>query len=171
RVRGRGGVGDAADERVSLAQAATREGVRRRAPRLPNVAAASPLREAGLGRAASRDAVLHPRGAVRGDRAGHAQGAMIPDPWRDGVVAVVGLGRSGVAAARLLAREGARVYASDASDHPDAAAIAQLRDLPGVEVEVGRHDLDKIRAAVAVVLSPGVPPDAPPVGAARAAGV
>ena len=97
---------------------------------------------------------------------------MIPDPWRDGVVAVVGLGRSGVAATRLLAREGARVYASDASDHPDAAAaIAQLRDLTGVEVEVGRHDLDKIRAAVAVVLSPGVPPDAPPVGAARAAGV
>jgi len=86
---------------------------------------------------------------------------MIPDPWRDGVVAVVGLGRSGVAATRLLAREGARVYASDASDHPDAAAaIAQLRDLTGVEVEVGRHDLDKIRAAVAVVLSPGVPPDA-----------
>ena len=97
---------------------------------------------------------------------------MIPDPWRDGVVAVVGLGRSGVAAARLLAREGARVYASDASDHPDAAAaIAQLRGLTGVEVEVGRHDLDKIRAAVAVILSPGVPPDAPPVGAARAAGV
>jgi len=97
---------------------------------------------------------------------------MIPDPWRDGVVAVVGLGRSGVAAARLLAREGARVYASDASDHPDgAAAIAQLRGLTGVEVEVGRHDLDKIRAAVAVILSPGVPPDAPPVDAARAAGV
>ncbi len=97
---------------------------------------------------------------------------MIRDLWRDGVVAVVGLGRSGVAAARLLAREGARVYASDASDHPDAAAaIAQLRGLTGVEVEVGRHDLDRIRAAVAVVLSPGVPPEAPPVGAARAAGV
>ena len=31
-----------------------------------------------------------------------------------GEIAVIGLGRSGVAVARLLAREGARVYASDA---------------------------------------------------------
>ena len=98
---------------------------------------------------------------------------MIPAAWRgrDGVVAVLGLGHSGVAAARLLAREGARVYASDASDHPYAGAAAlALRTLPGVEVEVGRHDLAKIRAAAGVVVSPGVPPDAPPLAAAREAG-
>ena len=96
---------------------------------------------------------------------------MIPAAWRGGVVAVLGLGHSGVAAARLLAREGARVYASDASDHPYAgdAALA-LRRLPGVEVEVGHHDLAKIRAAAGVVVSPGVPPDAPPLKAAREAG-
>jgi UDP-N-acetylmuramoylalanine--D-glutamate ligase len=96
---------------------------------------------------------------------------VIPPAWRGGVVAVVGLGHSGVAATRLLAREGARVYASDASDHPYAgdAALA-LRRLPGVEVEVGRHDLAKIRAAAGVVVSPGVPPDAPAIAAARAAG-
>ncbi len=85
-------------------------------------------------------------------------------------MAVVGLGKSGVAAARLLAREGVRVYASDGSDHPYAAgALDALRALPGVEVEVGRHDLAKIRAAAGVVVSPGVPPDAPPVAAARQA--
>ena len=98
---------------------------------------------------------------------------MIPAAWRgrDGVVAVLGLGLSGVAAARLLAREGARVYASDASDHPYAGAAAlALRTLPGVEVEVGRHDLGKIRTAAGVVVSPGVPPDAPPLAAAREAG-
>jgi len=98
---------------------------------------------------------------------------VIPAAWRgrDGVVAVLGLGHSGVAAARLLAREGARVYASDASDHPYAGAAAlALRTLPGVEVEVGRHDLAKIRAAAGVVVSPGVPPDAPPLAAAREAG-
>src|SRR5437870_11844749 len=98
---------------------------------------------------------------------------LVPDDWRraGSVVAIIGLGKSGVAAARLLAREGARVYASDASDHPYAgeAALA-LRTLPGVEVEVGRHDLAKIRAAAGVVVSPGVPPDAPPLAAARAAG-
>ena len=97
---------------------------------------------------------------------------MIPDAWRRGVVAVVGLGKSGVAATRLLARADVRVYASDAADRPDDAdALPTLCELPGVEVEVGRHDLDKIRCAAAVVVSPGVPPDAPPLAAARAAGV
>ncbi len=96
----------------------------------------------------------------------------LPDAWRNGVVAVVGLGKSGVAATRLLAREGVRVYASDGSDHPYAGAAADaLRGLPGVEVDVGRHDLAKIRAAAAVVVSPGVPPDAAPLAAAREAGI
>jgi UDP-N-acetylmuramoylalanine--D-glutamate ligase len=97
---------------------------------------------------------------------------MIPDAWRHGVVAVVGLGRSGVAATRLLAGAGVRVYASDASDHPYSGdALAALRTLQGVELDVGRHDLAKIRGATAAVVSPGVPPDAPPLVAARAGGV
>jgi UDP-N-acetylmuramoylalanine--D-glutamate ligase len=97
---------------------------------------------------------------------------ILPDDWRAGLVAVIGLGKSGTAATRLLAREGARVYASDANAAPaESAAVAVLRGLPGVEVETGRHDLQKIRAAAGVVVSPGVPPDAPPLAAARAAGV
>jgi len=96
----------------------------------------------------------------------------LPDAWRKGVVAVVGLGKSGVAATRLLAREGVRVYASDGSDHPYGGdAAAGLRALPGVEVDLGRHDLAKIRSASALVVSPGVPPDAPPLAAAHEAGV
>src|SRR5467141_4439320 len=135
-----------------------------------------------MGRAAGRDAVLHPRRIERDDRARHAQGAMIerargglvPDDWRraGSVVAIIGLGKSGVAASRLLAREGVRVYASDASDHPYAGAAAEaLKGVPGVEVELGRHDLNRIRAAAGVVVSPGVPPDAPVLSAARHAGV
>ena len=58
---------------------------------------------------------------MRSDRAGDVEGALIPATWRRGVVAVVGLGKSGVAATRLLAREGVPVYASDASDHPYGA--------------------------------------------------
>ena len=99
---------------------------------------------------------------------------LVPDAWRrpGGVVAIIGLGKSGVAASRLLAREGLRVYASDASDHPYAGAAADaLRNVPGVEVEYGRHDLAKIRQAVGLVVSPGVPPDAPVLTAARHAGV
>ncbi len=97
---------------------------------------------------------------------------MLPEGWRGGTVAVVGLGKSGVAATRLLAREGARVYASDAAaTPPGSAAVELLRALPGVEVELGRHDLDKIGAARGVVVSPGVPPDAAPLAVARAKGV
>lgn len=99
---------------------------------------------------------------------------LIPDSWRrgGGVVAVIGLGKSGVAATQLLARNGVRVYASDASDHPYAGdAVTALRQLSGVEVDVGHHDLAKIRQALGVVVSPGVPPDAPPIAAARHAGV
>jgi len=99
---------------------------------------------------------------------------VVPDTWRRGgsAVAVIGLGKSGVAVTRLLAREGLRVYASDASDHPYAGAAADaLKGVPGVEVEYGRHDLSKIRHATGVVVSPGVPPDAPVLAAARHAGV
>ncbi len=96
----------------------------------------------------------------------------LPDGWRGGTVAVVGLGKSGVAATRLLAREGARVYASDAAaSPPGSAAVELLRALPGVEVELGHHDLAKIGAARGVVVSPGVPPDAAPLTVARAGGV
>lgn len=96
----------------------------------------------------------------------------LPEGWRGGMVAVVGLGKSGVAATRLLAREGARVYASDAAAAPPgSAAVELLRALAGVEVELGRHDLAKIGAARGVVVSPGVPPDAAPLASARARGV
>jgi UDP-N-acetylmuramoylalanine--D-glutamate ligase len=96
----------------------------------------------------------------------------LPDGWRGGTVAVVGLGKSGVAATRLLVREGARVYASDAAaSPPGSAAVELLRALPGVEVELGHHDLAKIGAARGVVVSPGVPPDAAPLTVARSGGV
>src|SRR5256712_4924168 len=127
-----------------------------------------------MGGAAGGDALLHPRRAVRGDRARDAQGAMIPEAWRrgEGEVAVVGLGRSGIAATRLLVREGARVYASDAAERPQhASGLQELGALPGVVVELGRHDLERVRRAVAVIVSPGVPPDAPPLATARAAAV
>ena len=99
---------------------------------------------------------------------------LVPDAWRrpGSFVAIIGLGKSGVAAARLLAREGVRVYASDASDHPYAGEAAEaLRGVPSVDVETGRHDLTKIRQAAGLVVSPGVAPDAPVLTAARHAGV
>lgn len=95
---------------------------------------------------------------------------MIPKAWREGEVAVVGLARSGLAAARWLAAQGLRVYASDASDSPTVHEAASALTGLGVATEVGRHDLPRIARAAAVIVSPGVPPTAPPLVAARDAG-
>ncbi|MGH7513946.1 MAG: UDP-N-acetylmuramoyl-L-alanine--D-glutamate ligase [Gemmatimonadales bacterium] len=84
-------------------------------------------------------------------------------------IAVVGLGKSGAAASRLLRHQGLSVYASDTGAGPayDAWA-AELRKL-GATVQLGGHDLARIARAAAVVVAPGVPPDVPPLAAARAA--
>lgn len=94
---------------------------------------------------------------------------MIPAAWRDHEVAVIGLARSGLAAARLLRSHGLSVYASDKS--PDLAQAAAEASTLGCSVELGGHDLARIARAGLVVLSPGVPPDAAPVAAALKAGV
>jgi UDP-N-acetylmuramoylalanine--D-glutamate ligase len=86
-------------------------------------------------------------------------------------IAVVGLGKSGVAATRLLRHEGLPVYASDVGGGPAYDAwSAELGDL-GAAVQLGGHDLARITGAAAVVVAPGVPPDVPPLAAARAAGL
>lgn len=88
-----------------------------------------------------------------------------------GEVAVLGLGRSGVAAARLLVAHGASVYASDAGATPAARVAAEALAVLGVAVDVGTHDLARIARAGTVVASPGIPPTAPPLRAAAEAGV
>jgi len=96
--------------------------------------------------------------------------AMKPE-WLRSEIAVVGLARSGRAVARLLARAGERVYASDSSASDELESTAGSLREDQVAVELGRHDLDRIAKASLVVASPGVPPTAPPFAAARAAGV
>jgi UDP-N-acetylmuramoylalanine--D-glutamate ligase len=90
---------------------------------------------------------------------------------RQGEFAVIGIGRSGMAASRLLRRAGCSVYASDAGrgDAVRQAAVTLERD--GASVDVGTHNLERIRHAAVVVVSPGVPPTAPPVRAAIEANV
>jgi UDP-N-acetylmuramoylalanine--D-glutamate ligase len=81
---------------------------------------------------------------------------------------VVGLARSGRAAARLLAsRSGAEVVGCDAGSPEGAEG---LRDA-GVEVHLDTDGLALLERARCVVKSPGVPRDAPPVAAARRRGV
>src|SRR5687767_11421834 len=76
-------------------------------------------------------------------------------------VAVIGLGASGVAAARLALAKGGEVYVSDSSaDAATSARGAELR-AAGASVDVGRHDVGRLAGAGLVVVSPGVPPSAP----------
>jgi len=95
---------------------------------------------------------------------------MTQDAWREGEVAVVGLGRSGDAAARLLRARGATVYASDAGRSAEMERLAESLRVAGVDVHLGGHDAARIARASLVVTSPGIPPDAPPMVAARRSG-
>ena len=85
-------------------------------------------------------------------------------------VTVVGAARSGIAAALLLVDRGARVTVTEANAQLDPDASKLLRSA-GVELELGEHRRETFTSADLLVLSPGVPPDQPPVAAARDAGV
>jgi len=86
-------------------------------------------------------------------------------------VLVVGLGKSGVAAAFFLKDKGARVTVSDAKTEDQLREhIPALLDR-GIVVEAGRHGERTFRDQDMIVVSPGVPYDEPHLQAARALGV
>jgi UDP-N-acetylmuramoylalanine--D-glutamate ligase len=95
----------------------------------------------------------------------------LPTAWTRGEISVLGLARSGRAAAELLRRAGADVYASDAGTDDTVAHAAGVLGKLGVTVQRGGHDLERIAKSALVVASPGIPPEAPPLAAARAANV
>jgi UDP-N-acetylmuramoylalanine--D-glutamate ligase len=86
-------------------------------------------------------------------------------------VLVVGLGKSGVAAAFFLKEHGARVTVSDAKTEDQLREhIPALLDR-GIVVEAGRHGERTFRDQDLIIVSPGVPYDEPHLQAARALGV
>jgi UDP-N-acetylmuramoylalanine--D-glutamate ligase len=83
-------------------------------------------------------------------------------------VVVVGAARSGVAAADLLLRKGARVTLTEGRDtFPEAERLRAA----GVALELGGHRPDTLAVADLVVVSPGVPHEQPVFEAARRRGV
>lgn len=83
-------------------------------------------------------------------------------------VVVVGAARSGVAAAELLARRGARVTLTEQrSEIPEAARLRAA----GVALESGGHQAATFDAAELVVVSPGVPLTQPVLAGAARRGV
>jgi UDP-N-acetylmuramoylalanine--D-glutamate ligase len=86
-------------------------------------------------------------------------------------ILVVGLARSGIAAARFLQRRGARVRATDTADENRLGLEAsRLREM-GVVLELGGHRAESFTGADLIVLSPGVPHTIAPVQAARSRGI
>ena len=85
-------------------------------------------------------------------------------------VLVVGLGKSGVASALFLKARGARVTVSDSKPEEQFGdEIPTLLD-HGVAVETGGHGERTFQGQDLIVVSPGVPVDAPPLAQARALG-
>jgi len=85
-------------------------------------------------------------------------------------VLVVGLGKSGLAAALFLRHRGAQVTVSDIR-----SAEALAKDIPalleeGINVEAGGHGLLTFRRQDLIVVSPGVPLDTPELVQAKALG-
>ncbi|MBT9332932.1 UDP-N-acetylmuramoyl-L-alanine--D-glutamate ligase [Paracidobacterium acidisoli] len=86
-------------------------------------------------------------------------------------VLVVGLGKSGLAAALFLRRRGAQVTVSDIR-----SAEALGKDIPalldeGIMVEAGGHGLLTFRRQDLIVVSPGVPMDTPELAQVRGFGL
>jgi UDP-N-acetylmuramoylalanine--D-glutamate ligase len=85
-------------------------------------------------------------------------------------VLVVGLGKSGVASALFLKAHGALVTVSDTKSGDELRnEIPVLLD-HGITVETGGHGDRTFRGQDLIVVSPGVPVDAPPLVQARALG-
>ncbi|HKJ92591.1 MAG TPA: hypothetical protein VJ957_05445, partial [Longimicrobiales bacterium] len=76
-------------------------------------------------------------------------------------VAVLGLGRSGVAAARLALKHGREVFASESADDVRARDAAAVVHAAGGDAETGGHTVSEIARCDLVVVSPGIPLSAP----------
>ena len=89
------------------------------------------------------------------------------ETWLPRRALVVGLARSGRAAAAALARRGVDVVAADRSLEADTGRLGDL----GVELRLGPEEEALLEGVDLVVKSPGVPAESPLVMAARASGV
>lgn len=84
---------------------------------------------------------------------------------------VVGLGKSGVASALFLKARGARVTVSDTKSQDELRGeIPKLLD-QGITLETGGHGERTFRGQDLIVVSPGVPVDAPQLAQARERGI
>jgi UDP-N-acetylmuramoylalanine--D-glutamate ligase len=92
---------------------------------------------------------------------------LLHPPVPEGPYLIVGLARSGAAAARVLRERGERVIGVDAGAPPGTEALAAR----GVELHLRDDGLAHLEGVRTVIKSPGVPAQAPAVAAARERGM
>jgi UDP-N-acetylmuramoylalanine--D-glutamate ligase len=85
-------------------------------------------------------------------------------------VTVVGMGRTSVALVRLLLREGAMPFVSDAENRASLAPYKEELEGLGVPYECGNHSPLAFQRCQVVIPSPGVPPGIEPIARAAAHG-
>jgi UDP-N-acetylmuramoylalanine--D-glutamate ligase len=89
---------------------------------------------------------------------------------RNRKVTVLGVARSGLAAARLLKSQGAHVFLSDKESAEKLKAALPSLQSAGIPFEVGGHT-DRVYDCSLMVISPGVPSNAPAVVEAQKRGI
>ena len=87
-------------------------------------------------------------------------------------ILVVGLGRSGLSAARWLIREGADVTIGDIMSEKDLQGELYNEAVRlGVRLETGRHSIETFISQDMIIVSPGVPLEIAPLRAAEERGI
>lgn len=76
-------------------------------------------------------------------------------------VLVIGMGRAGVAAAKLLEARGVRVTITDKRGREELKEAFRELEARGIRIETGGHPLDLLEDTELIVASPGVPPNIP----------
>jgi UDP-N-acetylmuramoylalanine--D-glutamate ligase len=86
-------------------------------------------------------------------------------------ILIVGLGLSGIAAARFAKQKGAFVTVTDMAGEKELGVHAAMAHQLGVIMELGKHDIQTFERADLIVLSPGVPHTILPIQRAMAKGI
>ena len=86
-------------------------------------------------------------------------------------ILIVGLGISGIAAARFVQKKGASVTVTDMADEKKLGSYASMAHKLGVNMELGKHNTETFERSDLIVVSPGVPHTILPIKRALSKGI
>jgi len=86
-------------------------------------------------------------------------------------ILIVGLGISGIAAARFAQKKGASVTVTDMADEKKLGSYASMAHKLGVNMELGKHKTETFERSDLIVVSPGVPHTILPIKRALSKGI